>query len=433
MKFLRITIILFHSSQNIGDRAILESTIDRLRNVAENTEFVIVANYPEEPYFNSLNVVVEPSPWVHVGRTESQPFFCQIYRFLFGIFWAFISKLFLLNKRGLPSFIPHHWRSLFQTYLDADIIIGSGGNQFYSSGRFGWPFPLNAMSVWLAHLFQKPLFILPQSIGPLKRTWERYLLASLYRKNRLTFLRDNRSLQLAKTLDLCENVFYAPDLAFRSIDFEPSKAICELRQYGFNESKNKIGMTIIAPMGFALNKNEVENYYSTLKGLIERMIQTINCEVYLFRQVSGPTDLENDGLVNEIIASRIKSPEKESVHVVNREYSTDLMMALYGQMDLFVASRLHSGIFALCGRRPTVFIGYLSKTMGVLEALGLETWGLELQNINHENVWQLVEKAWEQRYSIGSYLNELMPQVFQQTDRVITKILDDYNRSIEKY
>jgi len=431
VKSLRIVIILFHSSQNIGDRAILESTIDRLRVMAENTEFVIIANYPEEPYFNRMNIVVEPSPWVHVGKTENQPFFYQLFHFLFGIGWAFISKLFLLSRKDLPFFVPHRWRNLFQTYLDADIIIGSGGNQFYSSGRFGWPFPLNAMSVWLAHIFQKPLFIMPQSIGPLKRIWERYVLASLYRKNRLTFLRDNRSLSLAKRLNLSKNVIYAPDLAFRSIDLDSKKAIRELEQWGFNESTFRIGMTIIAPMGFALNKNEVENYYSTLIGLIERMIRTINCEVYLFRQVSGPTDLENDGLVNELISSRIKSPEKESVHVVNCEYSTDLMMALYGQMDLFVASRLHSGIFALCSRRPTVFIGYLSKTMGVLEALGLETWGLELRNINHENVWQLVENAWEQRCAIGSYLNELMPQVFQQTDSVIKKIQDDYKRLIE--
>jgi len=398
----------------------------------KNAEFIIVANYPKEPFFRDQNVIVEPSPWVHVGKTEDKPFYCQLFWFVLGILWALISKMFLIAKKDLPAFIPKNWRGLFQTYLDADIIIGSGGNQFYSSGRFGWPFPLNAMSVWLAHLFQKPLFIMPQSIGPLKRAWERYVLASLYRKNRLTFLRDNRSLQLANRLKLNGSVFYAPDLAFRNIDFDPNNAIGVFEKLGFDESVNNIGMTIIAPMGHALNKDDVENYYSTLKGLIERMINTLHCEVYLFRQVSGPTPLENDGLVNETIASRIKGPEKESVHVVNQEFPTDLLMALYEQMDLFIASRLHSGIFAICGRRPTVFFGYLSKTMGVLEALGLETWGIELENMTPENVWCLVNRAWAQRSSIISYLNELMPQVFQEGDRVILKVLDDYNTMLKE-
>lgn len=426
MKTLRILIILFHSSKNIGDRAILESTIERFRNHIEDPEFLVVANYPEEPFFNNRQISVEPSPWVLVGKTDDKSIFSQIWRFIFGIFWALISKLSLSTTKELPGYLPQKWHNLFQTYLNADIIVGSGGNQFYSSGRYGWPFPLNAMSVWLAHLFGKPLFTMPQSIGPLKRPWEKKLLAHLYRQNRMTFLRDNRSIQLAKKLDLVKNVSYAPDLAFRPSEVDSDKAKSFLNQWGFNKSDNNIGMTIIAPMGFALDKKQVENYYLTLKGLIEKMIRTIDCEVFLFRQVSGPTRLENDGIINEIIANKINSPEKKRVHVINQEFSPTLMMALYRQMDLFIASRLHSGIFALCGNVPTVFIGYLSKTMGVLEALGLDAWGKELSNINPENIWLLVNKAWDQKNRMRSDLKRLMPHVFEQADKVIIKVLIDY-------
>lgn len=430
MKTLRIIIILFHSSRNIGDRAILESTLTGFRNNIDDPEFIVVANYPEEPFFNNHQINVEPSPWVLVGKTDDKSIFSQIWQFIFGIFWALISKLSLSTIKDLPRYLPPKWHNLFQTYLNADIIVGSGGNQFYSTGRYGWPFPLNAMSVWLAHLFGKPLFTMPQSIGPLKRSWEKKLLGHLYRQNQMTFLRDNRSIQLAKKIDLVENVSYAPDLAFRPSEVDSKKAKSHLKQWGFNESSNNIGMTIIAPMGFALDKKQVENYYLTLKGLIEKLIRAIDCDVYLFRQVSGPTRLENDGIINEIIANKIDSSEKKRVHVINQEFSPMLMIAIYRQMDLFIASRLHSGIFALCGNVPTVFIGYLSKTMGVLEALGLDAWGIELSNINPENIWQLVKKAWDQKNRMRSDLKERMPQVFEQADKVIIEVLIDYQKLI---
>jgi len=68
------------------------------------------------------------------------------------------------------------------------------------------------------------------------------------------------------------------------------------------------------------------------------------------------------------------------VHI-NQAVKPALLKACYGYMQAFLASRLHSGVFALGMNVPTIFIGYLSKTHGVLEALGLETNVIDLKDL----------------------------------------------------
>lgn len=430
MKSLNLLIVLVHSSKNIGDRAILESTVTRFRKVLHDPRIVVLANYPDEAYFKSVDYQVEPSPWVLVGKTYDRPTVYQIASFLIGIGWALLTRLSLLFTEGIPVFVPQKWRNLFQGFLDADLVIGSGGNQFYASGKYGWPFPLNAMSVWLAHLFKKPFYGMPQSIGPLKRKWEINLLTSLYRDNKITFLRDRKSMRLAEEIGL-HNVNYAPDLAFSPNDVKVGEAIRELKKFGFNENKHNVGMTVIGPMGRALDRGQVDLYYEIIALTIEHMMETFECDVYIFRQVSGPSKLEDDGLANVHVCNKINPSFATQLHLINEEFPPSVLMSLYQPMDLFIASRLHSGIFSLCSKVPTVFIGYLSKTLGVLESLGLETWGVELSNLEPKKLWNLIHSAWEQKDHLHKQIEEMLPLIFKQTEEVINYVVDDCGKYLE--
>jgi polysaccharide pyruvyl transferase WcaK-like protein len=114
------------------------------------------------------------------------------------------------------------------------------------------------------------------------------------------------------------------------------------------------------------------------------------------------------------------------VHILNETLPPDLLRACYREMDLFIASRLHSGIFALCENVPTVFIGYLSKTVGLLQALGLENWGIELAELTEIKLWERVKKAWERRKDLKTELQKLMPEVIQQARSVSERILKNH-------
>ena len=64
-------------------------------------------------------------------------------------------------------------------------------------------------------------------------------------------------------------------------------------------------------------------------------------------------------------------------------------------MNMFVASRLHSGIFSFGMGVPTLFIGYLTKTTGLLESLGMPEMGLEISNLDPDALFSKLTWLWD--------------------------------------
>ncbi len=185
-----------HSSRNIGDQALLESAFMILRMAFGKPRLLVSVNWPDEPYFKQADgFETFPSPLALVGGATNRSKWKQALGILRGSLagWLEARGFHGLSTRiGGPG-----WNRLFQAYRDADLIVGVSGNIFLSTGKFGWPFLTGALSVELAHWFRKPFYVLPQSIGPLKRNWERKLLRSIYGRARQVFLRDQVSLRVS--------------------------------------------------------------------------------------------------------------------------------------------------------------------------------------------------------------------------------------------
>ena len=62
-----------------------------------------------------------------------------------------------------------------------------------------------------------------------------------------------------------------------------------------------------------------------------------------------------------------------------------------------MAARLHAGSFALGMGTPTLFLGYLTKTQGVLETLGLTDWLLPVEQASCESSAARLDALWSQR------------------------------------
>jgi len=227
-----ILITHVHSSLNSGDRALLECAVSQARSVFGDPHITVSANWPDEPYFEKASYQVVPSPWHIVGCATRTSVLIQISRTVLGFFLALLSAIgFRFPIKNCPF---ASWQLLFDVYQRADLVISVSGNQFYSTGKYGWPFPVNIFSVELAHIFRKPFYIMPQSIGPLKRGWEKALLRSVFRKARLLFFREEIALNLAKAIGIPAGIcHYAPDPAF---DYSPAAEIDVLNclsKYGY--------------------------------------------------------------------------------------------------------------------------------------------------------------------------------------------------------
>jgi colanic acid/amylovoran biosynthesis protein len=273
-----ILVLHFHSSRNAGDAALLEMAIEQLRSAFEQPRIIVSANYPEEAFLESLGVQVVPSYLALVGLTRAKPFFLQVPMMALGVFFAFIFALSVQFGR----IIPRDWRMMLNAYRQADLVVGTPGNIFVTMGIIGWPVILSAISVATVYLFSKPFYVMPQSLGPIKRGWERYVLKQLYGRARRVFVREGVSFRLAHELGLQRaKVIQTPDLAFA---YQPAPAqdaaLDVLSHMGYDRQRGAVGVTAINRLLRSLEAGHFDPFYSALAKGLERMVDAYGTHLF---------------------------------------------------------------------------------------------------------------------------------------------------------
>lgn len=420
----KILITNVHSTCNAGDLALLESVIYQVEARFDHPSITIVSNWPEEPYFKSSQYPVVPSPWYIVGAGTRTPVPVQMGRLVEG-FWL-ARKASVSSQRPETKSGNGAWKALFDAYHNADLVIAVSGNQLYSTGKYGWPFPVNAMSAELAHIFRRPFYVMPQSIGPLRRKWERWIVRLVYGRARGVFCREKRSLELAQEIGIPSGrCFYAPDPAFTYHDASPAEAVSLLSRYGYQEDQENIGITIIASMGRALDAQAVERYYEAFSALFNFILSAPNRHIYVFNQVTGPSPVEDDRTAVRRVLAKM-GERAQCVTFVDEVLPPSLLKACYGKMQFFIASRLHSGIFAFSKGVPTLFINYLTKTRGVLDTLNLSDWVVDLTSVTDRSLIEAFQQGWENRAARAQAIAAVMPGIAAQVDLPMQWIVKDY-------
>ena len=395
--------------------------MQQLRATSDSPHFTVAAAWPNEPYFNQATTFdVIPSAWQLIGITEKHSPWLQIFETYRAILLA---KLYI---KGAQNIIPFDWVKLFSAYQQADIIASVSSTHFYSTGRYGWPFPVKIMMVNFAHLFKKPFYVMPQSIGPLRWEWEKKMLRSAYEKARLVFLRDQASMRLAEAIHLPKDrIRLTADPAFAFPAASHYQAVQLLSKYGYTSSSPAIGMSLIPWQGRWVNENIMTKYFHALANFIIRFNRETNAQFYLLNQVTGPTRLDDDRVAAKILVEYLGT-NSNCLTYVNEILPPDILKACYGCMDLFIASRLHSGIFAMGMNIPVVFIGYMAKTRGMMELLGVEDWVIDLDKVNVDILIEKTFLAWSKRETRQEKLRVLIPQVIQQVNETEYWIRQDY-------
>lgn len=419
---IKILIVNVHSSLNAGDLALLQTTINLLRQQFPDAIFLVSANFPNEKAIQEVADRVVPSPWNLAGGGTGRKTRDLVRNLALG-WMAAQSGVFCLDNSSNQS-----WKALFDVYQEVDMVVAVSGNQFFSSGRYGWPLFAIAMSVKLAGVFKKPVYIMPQSIGPLRSWWERILLRISYSNAQLVYLRDNQSLRLAREVKLpADKVKFVPDPAFTLNPVLREDILPILEKFGYQSGMRSIGVTIIAAMPSYLDQRLISNYYSSVAKALSEMAEKHNAHIFFFYQVIGPSSQEDDRVASEIVFRQMNC-EKENIHLVKENLSPAQLKACYGCMNEFLASRLHSGIFSIGMKVPTVFIGYLSKTRGVLEALSMEQDLLELKDLTSDSLFALLESNWLENESQKAALSIRIAGIVEQISSAVRLIPENFKR-----
>jgi colanic acid/amylovoran biosynthesis protein len=102
------------------------------------------------------------------------------------------------------------------------------------------------------------------------------------------------------------------------------------------------------------------------------------------------------------------------------------LKAAYGHLDILIGTRMHSVIFALTEGVPSLAIGYLHKTRGLMRMVGLEDCMLDIDNIQMDQMTQVLEKLWSERNAVRARIQGKVPWMVENARQAGELIAADY-------
>ena len=310
-----------------------------------------------------------------------------------------------------------------QLYRDATLIIDAGGGSLFSSNRYRFYLGLyqHLLNLWMGKRLGKPVVAAPQSIGPLHRPHDIAAVRSTLAQLDSVMVREPISARLLRSLGVrCQLVH---DSAFLGnyLGDAPTDAIRGALGRLGGQGRD-IGVTVL-DWGWTTRTPQrsspaMDAYLRKLAMAFQRLG---GCRVHILPHVTashGDTDLDPSIKLHHLL-------QLAGVEAVLHELDCSLAdrCQLYGKMDLFVGSRLHSCIIAMLQGVPTVALAYQPKTTGIYDWLGLGRFALPIRSFSVDQLHLLLHTmagdAGGHRASFGAAANHARQNVEQGFERLI--------------
>jgi colanic acid/amylovoran biosynthesis protein len=393
---MKILLLNLHSALNLGDDAIMQATLRTLREAYPDAQIAVAANdpgswqkYDDIEVLSSLATgVADPAQ----GRWRKRAFLMPLTAGL--LLWA-TAGYRLLGARiqwGTPE-----QRRLLNCYYDADLILSCGGGNFYAhrslSPALIWALLTLAFAVGLG----KPVVMLPQSFGPIEGQLQRRLAHWTFNRVRLIMARERRSIAfVTDTLRVATPVVLVPDLAFGLAQ----PVIGPVRHV-----PPRVGVTVIDRGAQSSRFRGQQGYEDTLVTLLVRLAHEHDAQIHIFCQCYGPSPDQDDRLVARRVYERITQRGVETnLHISFRD-ARDIIAA-YGELDLLVGTRMHTGIFALCNAVPVLLIGYQPKACGVMASFDLDRYCCDIANLDADALYALACELLQRQAELRGYITK---------------------------
>jgi colanic acid/amylovoran biosynthesis protein len=418
---MKILVVNLHSSANAGDHVLTQETVRQLQEAFPGAAITLAMNDPGS-YHGPATTVDSFMTWVKRSRHWQ---------------WWKVPGLFILTVVAAVGhrvagprilyLVPRPYRILLQAYLEATFVVSSAGNFLYSSGRIGLPFLISIYTMAYALLAGKPLYNMPQTVGPMRRSWEKRLVRWVVNRMPLFLVRDVISQdQLEEAGAWHSGCHVVPDLAFAVKPASRSSGEALLRDHSVVPGTSPLlGVTLINWGAQNIIFKGQENYENAVAAAIRSFVDEQGGRCVLFSQVCGPTAAEDD----RVPAIRVRDALADlgdAVVIIDQVVEAGTLKSAYGYMDIFMGTRLHSNIFALTEIVPVITIQYQPKTRGVLRMLGLEEWIIVIEEVTSHDLSARLERLWHERYTLRTYIRRQLATVVSEASHIGALLANDY-------
>lgn len=442
----KVVIVPFNTDLNRGDQALVWETARVINDVykPEPVEIYVLesGNTQEEILMQSHQTVrlgyklCDPI-LKHPGRYWSKESQRRVSNgFIRLIKWGIVAGLDflrscllllrfpLMNRLG-DLFLSSRAKETIEILREADSVFVKGGGFIHTYGKVTDAYQMyySTFSMLLALRYDKPIFVMPNSIGPLKDTLSRIFISKLLKQCNFISVRERISYEFL-TRQLRIPCFNFPDLGY----YLERKSIIDPNDYmkrSLCSGKKIVGLTL-RPWRFPESKDSVERYENYIQTFSD-FVQYLNDRGYfvcLFVHTLGPSAHENDEIaINDVVDKLNKSSDFEVVK--DASLACNDVMKLYSKCSYFIGTRFHSVIFSQNQNIPTIAISYGgNKGNGIMNDIGLSRFVLSIDSVSLEKLIILFEDLEKSsnsyRKALESYRNELLEKRVELIRRIRT-------------
>jgi colanic acid/amylovoran biosynthesis protein WcaK/AmsJ len=421
-----ILLINIHSSRNSGDGALLQVTLQQLVNNFPDCRLTLCMDDPES-HLGKEQTIYSIFSWVHPFTSDGK----SRWNF-FRLAWLLPASLFpivgrRIIKRPVWLLTPPSLRKIVSAYTEADLVVSKPGGFLYSSGR-GVNLLIALYSVILALFAGKLVYIFPQSIGPLNHQWERHILRWMLNHVRIVMVREPISMQLIQKCGVNNPRCYViPDVAFAMPSLGREAGEVWLQQNGIDPKGGYplLGMTVFNWGAMNPRFGMQSAYEVACASAIRYFVEFYRGRVILFPQVWGPLISQDDRITARRIFSLLPDLA-DFVNMVEEPLPAELLKSVYGWMDVFIGTRMHSNIFALSEGVPVIAIGYQQKTEGIARMVGVEKWVIDIQQVQGNELVEKLKELWMERQAWRVSIRQAIPNLIKEANRAGKIVADDF-------
>ncbi len=305
----KIVISGFYGFHNIGDEAILETLILKLRTIDPNVSITVLTNNPAE--------------------TSS--------------------------KFNVETVKRHDVFKVFKAIMRTDILLSGGGSLLQddtSARSIHYYLAIIRMGLFM----KKDVFLISNGIGPIIRAHNKKQVAKVLNKVNHTTVRDFNSKKLLEEIGVeSERISVSADLVI-DMEMQPDASGARILS-GLNISDKNREL-----IGIAIRQKDFKDSIRR-----DALVQFVNRLSEKYTVLFIPFYYEEDSKIEV----DIKHLVHENVLFLTERFDADDVLSVMQHLRILIGSRLHSLIFSLVAEVPFIGISYDPKIENFMEMIDM--------------------------------------------------------------
>lgn len=305
---IRVIISGFYGSGNVGDEAILEAIILKLKEKYTNIEITVISkNQSSTKRDHDVKTL---------GRNDFKGFFKKLYR--------------------------------------CDVLISGGGSLLQDATSTKSLIYYLAV-ILSAKIFGKKVMLYSHGIGPINNKFFRILTGRVLNLTDVITVREENSKKDLIRMGVKKDIYVTADPV---VSYDVKGKVKNIDTYRFDNGKKTIGMSLKSKILI-----ESQEKISQLRIFFEKILIDYNIVILPFYY---DQDIQ---IINKLI--ELGMLEHENIKYIDYKINYKEVFNIMNNLDLFVGERLHSLIFSSVLNIPFVGISYDPKIDYFLEDIGL--------------------------------------------------------------